>query len=389
MPIRKELDRRLRVAAAALASERATQNTRKAADAILTTPVARPRAVNINQTAKKTSEHDDTVDEFLTSMRERFRSMINGSQSPPRSANVAVVNPPSSSKEAVAVVMNRVTASQASVPVAMPINSAVLSMATSVPSAATITTSVLSVPVTAAVTTATSHLPVTAMTRLISTPIPASLAIEEELERCLAQAEEKIRAAKEAEKRAAAAERMVKEAEAKFWSIEIASEILNVSERQSNKSHIRSREAEQGSELTSAASEVRKAIRGNPNLTTVDNIALFSTSDNRKEAHVKRQSNDLVEKVPAGKKSKQLPPVKRTEKKKPKARMTRVKEEENSEVSDDESKLESASRVGKNSKNIQSSRSRFPSSPKRRVRVQETSSDSEKSVAGAGRKERT
>ena len=83
---------------------------------------------------------------------------------------------------------------------------------------------------------------------------------------------------------------MVKEAEAKFWSIEIASEILSVSERQSNKSHIRSREAEQDSELTSAASEVHKAIRGNPSLATVDNIALFSTSDNRKEAHVKKSS---------------------------------------------------------------------------------------------------
>ena len=41
----------------------------------------------------------------------------------------------------------------------------------------------------------------------------------------------------------------------------------------------------------------------------------------------------------AGMKSKQLPPVKRAEKKKPKARMTRIEEEEISEISDDESKL--------------------------------------------------
>ena len=68
--------------------------------------------------------------------------------------------------------------------------------------------------------------------------------------------------------------------------------------------------------------------------------------------------------------------------------MTRVEEEEKSEVSDDESKLESASRIGRSSKRIQSSRSRFPSSPKRRVRVQETSSESEKSVTSPGRKER-
>ena len=385
--VREELDHRLRLAAAALASERAAKSTRKATDVIKTTPVARPRAVNVNQTAEKSTEQDDTVDEFLTSMRERFRSMINDSQSPPRSANVALVNPPSSSKQAVAVVMNKVTASQASVPVNMPISSAVLSMATSISSTAMITTSVVSLPVMTAVATTTSSLPVTAVIGLTSTPIPARVQVEEELERRLAEAEEKIRAAEAAERRAMAAEKLVKEAEAKFLSIEIASEILSVSERQSNKSRIRSREAEQGSELTSAASEVRKAVRGNPNLTTVDNIALFSTSDNRKEAHVKKQSNGTVEKISAGMKSKQLPPVKQTEKKKPKARMTRV-EEEISEISDDESKLESASRVGRSSKKIQSSRSRSPSSPKRRVRVQETSSESEKSVASAGRKER-
>jgi hypothetical protein len=385
--VREELDRRLRLAAAALASERTAQSSSSKKTAIKTTPVARPRAVNVNQTAEKSTEQDDTVDEFLTSMRERFRSMINDSQSPPRSANVALVNPPSSSKQAVAVVMNKVTASQASVPVNMPVSSAVLSMATSISSTAMITTSVVSLPVMTAVTTTTSSLPVTAVIGLTSTPIPARVQVEEELERRLAEAEEKIRAAEAAERRAMAAEKLVKEAEAKFLSIEIASEILSVSERQSNKSRIRSREAEQGSELTSAASEVRKAVRGNPNLTTVDNIALFSTSDNRKEAHVKKQSNGTVEKMSAGMKSKQLPPVKRAEKKKPKARMTRV-EEEISEISDDESKLESASRVGRSSKKIQSSRSRSPSSPKRRVRVQETSSESEKSVASAGRKER-
>ena len=386
--VREELDRRLRLAAAALASERAAKSTRKATDVKKTTPVARPRAVNVNQTAEKSTEQDDTVDEFLTSMRERFRSMINDSQSPPRSANVALVNPPSSSKQAVAVVMNKVTASQASVPVNMPVSSAVLSMATSISSTAMITTSVVSLPVMTAVTTTTSSLPVTAVIGLTSTPIPARVQVEEELERRLAEAEEKIRAAEAAERRAMAAEKLVKEAEAKFLSIEIASEILSVSERQSNKSRIRSREAEQGSELTSAASEVRKAIRGNPNLTTVDNIALFSTSDNRKEAHVKKQSNGTVEKISAGIKSKQLPPVKRTEKKKSKARMTRVEEEEILEMSDDESKLESASRVGRSSRKIQPSRSRSPSSSKRRVRVQETSSESEKSVASAGRKER-
>ena len=385
--VREELDRRLRLAAAALASERTAQSSSSKKTAIKTTPVARPRAVNENQTAEKSTEQDDTVDEFLTSMRERFRSMINDSQSPPRSANVALVNPPSSSKQAVAVVMNKVTASQASVPVNMPVSSAVLSMATSISSTTMITTSVVSLPVMTAVTTTTSSLPVTAVIGLTSTPIPARVQVEEELERRLAEAEEKIRVAEAAERRAMAAEKLVKEAEAKFLSIEIASEILSVSERQSNKSRIRSREAEQGSELTSAASEVRKAIRGNPNLTTVDNIALFSTSDNRKEAHVKKQSNGTVEKMSAGMKSKQLPPVKQTEKKKPKARMTRV-EEEISEISDDESKLESASRVGRSSKKIQSSRSRSPSSPKRRVRVQETSSESEKSVASAGRKER-
>ena len=385
--VREELDRRLRLAAAALASERAAKSTRKATDVKKTTPVARPRAVNVNQTAEKSTEQDDTVDEFLTSMRERFRSMINDSQSPPRSANVALVNPPSSSKQAVAVVMNKVTASQASVPVNMPVSSAVLSMATSISSTAMITTSVVSLPVMTAVTTTTSSLPVTAVIGLTSTPIPARVQVEEELERRLAEAEEKIRAAEAAERRAMAAEKLVKEAEAKFLSIEIASEILSVSERQSNKSRIRSREAEQGSELTSAASEVRKAIRGNPNLTTVDNIALFSTSDNRKEAHVKKQSNGTVEKMSAGMKSKQLPPVKQTEKKKHKARMTRV-EEEILEMSDDESKLESASRVGRSSRKIQSSRSRSPSSPKRRVRVQETSLESEKSAASAGRKER-
>ena len=385
--VREELDRRLRLAAAALASERTAQSSSSKKTAIKTTPVARPRAVNENQTAEKSTEQDDTVDEFLTSMRERFRSMINDSQSPPRSANVALVNPPSSSKQAVAVVMNKVTASQASVPVNMPVSSAVLSMATSISSTAMITTSVVSLPVMTAVTTTTSSLPVTAVIGLTSTPIPARVQVEDELERRLAEAEEKIRAAEAAERRAMAAEKLVKEAEAKFLSIEIASEILSVSERQSNKSRIRSREAEQGSELTSAASEVRKAIRGNPNLTTVDNIALFSTSDNRKEAHVKKQSNGTVEKMSAGMKSKQLPPVKQTEKKKHKARMTRV-EEEISEMSDDESKLESASRVGRSSRKIQSSRSRFPSSTKRRVRVQETSSESEKSVASAGRKER-
>ena len=315
--VREELDRRLRLAAAALASERTAQSSSSKKTAIKTTPVARPRAVNENQTAEKSTEQDDTVDEFLTSMRERFRSMINDSQSPPRPANVALVNPPSSSKEAVAVVMNKVTASQASVPVNMPVSSAVLSMATSISSTAMITTSVISLPVMTAVTTTTSSLPVTAVIGLTSTPIPARVQVEEELERRLAAAEEKIRAAEEAERRAMAAEKLVKEAEAKFLSIEIASEILSVGERQSNKSRIRSREAEQGSELTSAASEVRKAIRGNPNLTTVDNIALFSTSDNRKEAHVKKQSNGTVEKMSAGMKSKQLPSVKRAEKKKP------------------------------------------------------------------------
>ena len=386
--VREELDRRLRLAAAALASERTAQSSSSKKIAIKTTPVARPRAVNVNQTAEKSTEQDDTVDEFLTSMRERFRSMINDSQSPPRSANVALVNPPSSSKEAVAVVMNKVTASQASVPVNMPVSSAVLSMATSISSTAMITTSVVSLPVMTAVTTTTSSLPVTAVIGLTSTPIPARVQVEEELERRLAEAEEKIRVAEAAERRAMAAEKLVKEAEAKFLSIEIASEILSVSERQANKSRIRSREAEQGSELTSAASEIRKAIRGNPNLTTVDNIALFSTSDNRKEAHVKKQSNGTVEKMSAGVKSKQLPPVKRAEKKKPKARMSRVEEEEISGISDDESKLESASGVGRSSRKIQSSRSRSPSSPKRRVRVQETSSESEKSVASAGRKER-
>ena len=130
--VREELDRRLRLAAAALASERAVKSTRKATDVILTKPIARPRAENENETAKRTTEQDDTVDEFLTLMRERFRSMINDFQSPPRSANVALVNPPSSSKEAMAVVMNRVTASQASVPVNMPVSSAVLFMATSI-----------------------------------------------------------------------------------------------------------------------------------------------------------------------------------------------------------------------------------------------------------------
>ena len=122
-------------------------------------------------------------------------------------------------------------------------------------------------------------------------------------------------------------------------------------------------------------------------MTTVDNIALFSTSDNRKEAHVKKSSG-LPFKALANKKTKTLSHVKRADKKKSKARMTRVEEEEKSKVSDDESNLESASRVGRNSKRIQSCRSRSSSSPKRRVRVQETSSDSEKSVAGARRKER-
>ena len=238
-----------------------------------------------------------------------------------------------------------------------------------------------------AVTTATSSLPVIAVIGLTSTPIPARVQVEEELERRLAEAEEKIRAAEAAERRAIAAEKLVKGAEAKFLSIEIASEILSVSGRQSNKSRIRSRDAEQGSDLTSTASEVRKAVRGNPNLTTVDNIALFSTSDNRKEAHVKKSSG-LPSKALTNKKTKTLSLVKRTDKKKSKARMTRVEEKKKSEVSDNESKLESASRVGRNSKRIQSSRSRSPSSPKRRVRVQKTSSDSEKSVAGAERKER-
>ena len=386
--LREQLDRRLKLAAAALARERTAQSSSSKKTAIKTTPVARPRAENENETAKKTTGQDDTVDECLTSMRERFCSMINDSQSPPRSANVALVNPSSSSKEAVAVVMNEVTASQAIVPVNMPVSSAVLSMATSISSTATITTSVVSLPVMTAVTTASSSVQVTAVIGLSSTPIPASLVIEEELKRRLAQAEEKIRAAEEAEKRATAAETMVKEAEAKFWSIEKASEILSVSERQSNKCHIRSREAEQGSELTSAASEVRKAIRGNPSLTTVDNIALFFTNDNRKEAHAKKSSG-LPAKVLANKKTKTLSHVKRTDKKNPKARMTRVEEEEISEISDDESKLESASRVGRSSRKIQSSRSRSPSSPKRRIRIQGTSSESEKSVASAGRKERT
>ena len=193
----------------------------------------------------------------------------------------------------------------------------------------------------------------------------------------MAEAEEKIRAAEAAERRAMAAKKLVKEAEEKFLSIEIASEILSISKRQSNKSRIRSRNAEQGSDLTSAASEVRKAVSGNPNLTTVDNITLFSANDNCKEAYVKKQSNGTAEKMSAGIKSKQLPPVKRAEKKKAKARMTRLEEEEISEISGDESKPESASRVGRSSKKIQSSRLRFPSSPKRRVRVQETSSESE------------
>ena len=386
--VREELDRRLGLAAAALASERTAQSSSSKKTAIKTTPMVRPRAENKNETAKRTTEQDDTVDEFLTAMREHFRSMIDDSQSPPRSANVALVNPPSSSKKAVAVEINRVTAIQASMPVNMPISSAVLSMATSISSTSTITTSVVSLPVMTAVTTTTSSLPVAAVIGLTSTPIPARVKVEEELEKRLAEAEEKIRAAEAAEKRAMAAEKLVKEAEAKFLSIEIASEILSISERQSNKSRIRSRDAEHGSDLTSAASEVRKAVRGNPNLTTVDNIALFSTSDNCKEAPVKKQSNGTVEKMSAGIKSKQLPPVKRAEKKKPKARMTRLKEEEISEISDDESKLESASRVGRSSRKIQTSRSRSPSSPKRRVRVQEMSSESEKSVASAGKKER-
>ena len=70
-----ELDRRLRLAAAALASERVAQSSTSKKNAIKTTPVARPRAENENETAKKTTEQYDTVDEFLTSMRERFRSM--------------------------------------------------------------------------------------------------------------------------------------------------------------------------------------------------------------------------------------------------------------------------------------------------------------------------
>ena len=106
-----------------------------------------------------------------------------------------------------------------------------------------------------------------------------------------------------------AAEELVKEAEAKFLSIEIASEILSISERQSNKSRIRSRDAEQGSDLTSAASEVRKTVRGNPNLTTVDNIALFSTNDNSKETHVEKSSG-LPSKALTNKKTKTLSPVK-------------------------------------------------------------------------------
>ena len=80
--------------------------------------------------------------------------------------------------------------------------------------------------------------------------------------------------------------------------------------------------------------------------------------------------------------------MERTEKKKPKARITRVEEKKMSEISDDVSKLESASRVGRSSKKIQSSRSHSPRSPKRQFRVQGTSSESEKLVASAGRKER-
>ena len=65
-------------------------------------------------------------------MGERFRSMINDSQSPPRSANVAVLKPSSSNKEAVAVVMSGMTESQASALVVTQISSAVLSLATSI-----------------------------------------------------------------------------------------------------------------------------------------------------------------------------------------------------------------------------------------------------------------
>ena len=83
--VREELDHRLRLTAAALASERTARSTRKATDVIKTTPVPRPRAENENEAAKKTAGQDDTVDKFLTSMRERFHSMINDSQSPQRS----------------------------------------------------------------------------------------------------------------------------------------------------------------------------------------------------------------------------------------------------------------------------------------------------------------
>ena len=64
-----------------------------------------------------------------------------------------------------------------------------------------ITTSVVSLPVMTAVTTTTSSLPVTAVIGLTSTPIPARVQVEEELERRLAEAEEKIRAAEAAERR--------------------------------------------------------------------------------------------------------------------------------------------------------------------------------------------
>ena len=289
-----------------------------------------------------TSGHSD----FLMSMRERFRSMVSSSQSPARSINVAVVSQPS------------VTEVQVSVPVAMPI-SPVVSRTISIPSTATLTTSVVSVPVMTAVTTATSNVPVPALIGLTSTPYPARVAIDQEIDRRLAKAEEKIRAAEEAERRAAVAERMVKEAEAKFLSIELASEILSVSERRSNKSRIRSRDAEQGSELTSAASEIRKATRGRPELTTVDNIALFSAKD--------KQSSGLA--VNAAEKKPKLS-VKRADKK-TKAKMTRVDEEDSSD-SDDQ--LESVSRAGRSSKG-QPRRSRSPSNPKRRVRAHETSSE--------------
>ena len=91
----------------------------------------------------------------------------------------------------------------------------------------------------------------------------------------------------------------------------------------------------------------------------------------------------------AGKKIKKLSSMTHTKKKKLNARITRVEEEEISDESDVVSKLESASKVRGNSREIQANRSCSPKSLKRRLRERETSLENEESVASTGKKERT